>query len=126
MISPFTIYLIMQLDAIRVAFIVMLAMGGFITGLLLIMWAFNCTESYSSEKRVVEFSKRSLPWVFPVFLLGLFGASLIPTSRTAAVMFIVPAIANNETVQREANELYLLAKQGLKDLVKPAKPAPQQ
>lgn len=32
-------------------------------------------------------------------------------------MFVIPAIVNNEKVQDEAEELYQLAKQGLKQIV---------
>jgi len=50
-----------------------------------------------------------------ILCIGL--AIATPSSKTMAMMKVIPAIANNEDVQGECKELYGLAKQGLKELV---------
>lgn len=48
-----------------------------------------------------------------------FATAFIPSTKTAATMIVIPAIANNEAIQREAGDLYKIAKDGLRELVKP-------
>ena len=43
---------------------------------------------------------------------------MIPSSKTVAAMYVIPALANNEALKIESKELYELAKGALKDMVK--------
>lgn len=107
MISPWDIYWVMQLDSIGAA------------SVLLSIFAVP-----SAIFTALAAKEGELPWSVPVILapfaaLLLFAAIFLPSSKTAAAMLVIPAIANNETIQREAGDLYQLAKDGLRELVKP-------
>lgn len=129
MISPLTIYWIMQLD--RIAFTsrllaVLLLVGFIVTALC---WADFASDAdwYEGRHRdralegARRFRRLSLACAISAVFL-FFTSAFIPSSKTAAAMVLIPAIANNETVQKEAGELYQLAKDGLKELVKPDEP----
>jgi hypothetical protein len=121
-ISPFTIYLILMLDNIQHLFGVLFAL--FLVGSLLfaVIGGLMMSEDVISPKVWVRIVVGGLSTALISLVLG----HLTPTSKQAAVIFLIPAIANNETVQREAHELYDLAKQGLKTLVTPDEPAKQE
>jgi hypothetical protein len=42
---------------------------------------------------------------------------LCPTTQQAAMIYVVPAVANDPQVRTEASELYQLAKEGLRNMV---------
>ena len=54
-------------------------------------------------------------------VIGAVLSSFIPTTKVAASMVIIPAVANNPNVQREAGDLYQIAKEGLRNLAEPKK-----
>lgn len=140
MITPWTVYWVLQMDAIaRAAF--WLPVVGLI---ILIMIAFISQGQAFGEdiKRTVPNPEidahnetvvannqewrmkkhdtietwRMYGWAkVALFLIGfVFSAQVfIPNTRTMAAVILVPAIANNQTARVEANELYTLAKQAL-------------
>lgn len=135
MISPWTIYWIMQLDSINTGLNIL----SFLTGGLVVILSVASAVHYSADPaewaskemkvsaeranerapKIKTFAVRIAVFAFlPSFFLGI----LLPSSKVAAAMVLIPAIANNETVQKEAGELYQLAKDGLKELVKPDEP----
>ena len=69
--------------------------------------------------RVVEWSK-GVYIITPIFLLfGLLSfavAIFVPSSKTAAAMYVVPAIVNNEKIQAVGNGIYDLAVEWMKEL----------
>jgi hypothetical protein len=60
--------------------------------------------------------KAAIPLLICIIL-----SALLPDSKTAAAMYVIPAIANNETIKAESKEIYELAKEGLKKLVEEKK-----
>lgn len=48
-----------------------------------------------------------------------FISAFIPSTKTAAAMVILPAVANNQAIQHEAADLYGIAKDALRELAKP-------
>lgn len=104
-ISPWTIYWVMQLDSIGVAVGHMSFVGAFI---LLLAWVYLVAEADSLAGYIAA-SAATLVW-----LVVLAAAIFLPSTKTAAAMFVIPAVANNQTIQREAGELYDLAKQALR------------
>jgi len=113
-ISPWTVYWIMQLSTIKLALILLPVASFFVVGFL------GCAtdgDAVYDERagKFLKWTKIWLAWVIACFAIAPF----VPSSKTAAAMVLIPAIANNETVQKEAGELYQLAKDGLKELVKP-------
>lgn len=110
MISPWDIYLVMQLDSINgtfewMAWMCAIAAGG-------IAFVHLITEGEAGSWRSVKIA-------LAISLASAFATAFIPASKTAAAMLVIPAIANNEAIQREAGDLYQLAKDGLRELVKP-------
>lgn len=108
MISPWEIYLVMQLDTIGGAAVLVSTFG--VVGLLF-MWTWIAEYSDGIAARVVG-AAFTAAWALSVAV-----AVFIPSSKTAAAMIVIPAIANNEKFQDEAGDLYRLAKQGLEKLV---------
>lgn len=106
-ISPWTIYWVMQLDTIGVAAVVLSIFGG---GALLLLWGFVLTELKSLAGYFVS-ATASVVW-----LIVLAAAIFLPSTKTAAAMYLIPAIASNQTIHREAGELYGLAKQALRQV----------
>ncbi|MBA0362403.1 hypothetical protein [Stenotrophomonas maltophilia] len=108
MISAWEIYWVMQLDTIRFA-----SALASIAGLIgLVVIAIAVADVYDDGKAL----KRVL-LVSPMLLIPIAAATFLPSSKTAAAMIVIPAIANNERFQAEAGDLYKLAKQGLQKLV---------
>ena len=105
-ISPWTIYWVMQLDSIGMAAMLMSFVGA---GILFLAWLYVVTEAESLAGYVAA-SAATLVW-----LVVLAAAIFLPSTKTAAAMFVIPAVANNQTIQREAGELYDLAKQALRN-----------
>lgn len=115
MISAFEIYLVMQLDSI-------------LTGLILITLASSVSAGafalagfggfHGKDERCILAAKRLLATA--TIALGL--SVVIPSTKTAAAMIVIPAIVNNEKVQAEAGDLYELAKAAMRDAVTDEKP----
>lgn len=135
-ISAWDIYWVMQLDSIHCAiFILALALSAIsLIGLVSTWWNNDFAKIYENstyeegKKKYAQYTasietgkktfKRFLPYAFAAISV----ASFLPSSRTAAAMIVIPAIASNETIQREAGDLYQIAKDGLRELVKPDAP----
>lgn len=41
----------------------------------------------------------------------------MPSSKTIAMMYVIPAVANSETIQQEAADWYDIAKEGFREMV---------
>lgn len=114
MINPWIIYFVLMLDDIKRMFHV----AFFITLVIVILLGFLCLIS-GGEAIPRHTYRRLVKWLLPVSMVSFLFANLLPSPKVAAAMYVIPAIANNETVQREASELYQLAKRGLQELVPP-------
>lgn len=115
MISPWEIYWILQLDSIRDFF----GAGVFLfgaAGLMATIFAPILFDSYSDFKAS---PKKVFGWIGSGLLVFSAALCFTPSTKTAAAMFIIPAIANNEAIQKEAGDLYSLAKQALTEAIKP-------
>lgn len=131
-INPWLLYLVLQADSIKsmathlsmwasvLTVVVLVAWGGYI-----LVCTMEAATSYSSSRaeeylrrRAVALRKWGVPGAVVVLASGLsLASSMIPTTKSAAMLLVIPTIANSEVVQAEARELYDLAKQGLKELV---------
>lgn len=117
--SAWTIYLILQLDNIvnmfTAASIILLAYTviGFIAIFASAADADASDEEFSATIASARIKKTGI-----IGVLCLVLAVFLPSSKTAAAIYLIPAIANNETIQQEAAELYSLAKEALTNLVK--------
>lgn len=107
-INPWFLYLWTRLDALNFIF-------GFGGGMLLLAHLFYIPVwgecAVETEPTVIKWFKRTLS--ASIIMILLFVA--IPTKKDAAVIYIIPKIVNNETIQQEAGELYKIAKDALKE-----------
>ncbi|HRO60529.1 MAG TPA: hypothetical protein PKZ27_03055 [Rhodocyclaceae bacterium] len=113
MISPFEVYLIFQLDAIRDTALTVTVIAG-LAGAGFASVGSMCASAGEITWRTY---KRCMTGVSIIFAGALLTSTVLPSSRSAAAIILIPAIANNEAIQTEANEMYTLAKEGLRSLV---------
>jgi len=124
--NAFSLYLILQLDSIGSTLFAISLVGGLASiAALLAAMIIRGDESEFKKKEDIDYTLSTLVFGYAksglITCLLLFVVNgLLPSSKTAAVMVVLPAVANNENIQREAGELYQIAKQGLADLVKKA------
>lgn len=125
MISPWQIYIVMQLDSLNIVLVITSAIAVAAICLTTLFGVFergssqNYPESPISKREAENarsFFATAKKLALPTFAL-LAAAALLPSSKTAAAMYVIPAIANNEAIQAEAGDIYKLAKQGLTRLV---------
>ena len=107
MITAWQVYWVMQLDDIRL--FLLLVFSSLIFGVITFapLWI-DKKDWHVAVKRTAIGS-----------LLMLFLAVMLPSTKTAATMIVLPAITSDEvidTVTPEAKELYGLAKDALKNL----------
>ena len=120
MITPFEVYLVMQLDSISVFLFATTILLGISLLISFLIGAIN-SDMYTEEtvKRGKAQMARTLKFVPLLVCLG-FSSALIPSSKTAAAMIILPALTSKEVTEplaAEGKELYALAKQALRDAV---------
>lgn len=137
MISAWELYFILQMDSIGngigllSAFAAVAAVACVIGGGMMRDDGDNyeAGRDYSLWVRGCKLQKTGFKW-FAFAGVLLFSSCLIPSTRTLAAMVVVPAIVNNTAVQKEAGELYQLAKQALANAVSdddaPVKKAPAE
>lgn len=108
MITPFEVYIVMQADDVKNALEGLAGLSLLTAGCLVVF------SSLAEEALVVP--KKSTALLIFGILCGV-TSSLVPSTKTAAAMLVVPAIVNNERLQKEASELYQIAKKALKEAV---------
>jgi TctA family transporter len=120
MISAWDVYWVMQLDSISTTVGVagLFGLAGAIASLFIgSMVTDRAWKPSEAQDRmwasIVRTSKRMA--IAGALLSVLSG--FVPSTKTAATMIVLPAIVNNETLHKEAGELYGLAKQALKEAV---------
>jgi hypothetical protein len=123
MISAWDIYWVMQLDSISAALSWLAISGSLIVGPAALYAAVLRSMPFSDRDAEKGKATHSLcakwtPYIAAAFLL----ATLLPSTKTAAAMLVIPAVANNEAIQREAGDLYGIAKDALRELAKPDVP----
>ncbi len=118
--SAWTVYWVLQLDSIKYIFILLTiftAVAAAITSIIggLMTGEYNERDRENGTK-LLGYSKRL--WL--TFVVALFAANLLPSSKTAAAMIVLPALTSEEvvgTVKSEAKELYEMAKEALKEKI---------
>lgn len=109
MISAWDVYWVMQLDSI--------GMGLGFSGLILIVFGslvfYACVESDDYRGIWIAIPSVALAFIFWI------GNAFLPSSKTAAAMYIVPRLTSGEAIEAmkpEARELYELAKDAIREL----------
>jgi len=109
-ISPWTIYLIGQADNLQQLFVAITVVGCvicFIMGLVCVVT--------DGEVNPFMGSRPLLFFAVALAIIGLTLATLTPSSKTLAAMYIIPKIANNEQLQKDGGDIYKLAVEFAKD-----------
>lgn len=116
-ISAWTIYLISAADSLRtVAWVALVATAGLgVLGGVLVG-----AGSLETDKELCGWGRGLLRKAAAAFFVALGATALLPSSKTVAAMYLVPAVVNNERVQGVASDglkiLELLTKQYVEDL----------
>jgi hypothetical protein len=107
-ISPLTIYLWQLADKLITSTAV-------VTGIACVAMAFTLMFCTFPDEGVREFARSKVRLSTLAFLsLFIFG-SLIPSSKTIAMMIIIPEIAHSKVVQQDLPDIYNAAVKALKD-----------
>ena len=111
MITGWDIYWIMQLDTIIGLLGTVCAVS-----LIIAMAIFFTAAREGSSDELRDAALKPFLWLLGIAAFFGLAASMVPSTKTAAMMYAIPAIVNNEELQDEAKEVYGLAKEGLKKL----------
>lgn len=125
MISPFEVYVVMQLDTVKSAALGVASLTGFasifLVGLAISSkidaeaeWRTDASKAASAKlsETVGKLSRK----VMATFALCVAATAFLPSTQTAAAMILVPALTSKEITEpvgAEAKELYNLLKRGL-------------
>lgn len=122
MITAWDIYWVMQLDSISctITFFTIAATiaAACFYGIGALVTDRGCYPSTKQDESWERTKNRARWMVVAAFAFGFAGA-FIPSTKTAAMMLVIPAVANNEAIQKEAGDLYGIAKDALRELAKP-------
>lgn len=103
-ITPFDVYLVMQLDSFNF-FCGSIAVASLLVAIL-IFWAWIDAEAndLSEDKSAIKIFKvgKTASVVFFIFSIAFMA---LPSTKTAASMLLLPAIANNKEVQQLPEDL---------------------
>ena len=127
-ISPFIVYLILKMDDFQSLFgwaTAIMVIACIVSGLVLLA---NSVEDNKSEETKSDIAFLSKWWLgfLAMIILNVTAYFLTPSTKQMAGVILIPAIVNNETIQKDAGELYQLAKETLTDLVRKADPKNQE
>jgi hypothetical protein len=111
--TSITIYLLMQADNLKET--ISLLFGISIVILFGVLIASVSTDtSLEEQKTIAKFRK----WVIAVFTSLFVLDTVIPSSKTIAAMYAVPAVVNNEQVQQLPEEILMFVRDFLKEHTK--------
>jgi hypothetical protein len=112
MISPWTVYWVMQADSLRgcvVAAGTLSATAACFAGLAFIM------ATATGDRDTIPVTARFLRGFSIATLVTFTFLPFAPTTKTLCAVLTIPAIANNETLQVDATEIYRLGMERLKE-----------
>ena len=120
-ITPSTIYWVAQCDCIRDACIPIIIFGVLLSvvSVAITMCTF-CDDAPDHVCRCRWIATAVSLALIATTIAGVLGRIFVPTTKTVAAMYVIPAVANNEKVQTVGNRLYDLAIEWMDEL-KPAK-----
>lgn len=113
MISSSEIYWILMLDNIR-GFLVMCAIVSAITTLGCLLFTAICAANDDPYKDLLKMVKIAFVW----FITASLALCFIPSTKQAAIVKAIPAIANSEAVaemSKDAKDIYRLGVKSIKE-----------
>lgn len=118
-ISPWIIYLWGIADNLKSSLALLIALLGMASLLTTVYLAACRFEDLSEDHR--KLAKSFARWVYPLFAFVVLVQILTPSSKTIAVMVILPAIVNSEPIQKDLPDMYRIAVDALKEQLAPEK-----
>lgn len=124
MITAWDVYWVMQLDRIGGATFALSVIVAVVGWIFAIGRYLHINDEIHGDDRARAFARhaRYVRAICATSVALLLAATLLPSSKTAAAMIVLPAITSDtvvETVGPEARELYELAKDALRSVAKP-------
>lgn len=119
MLSPFEVYTVFQLDSLKAGLHGLIWIFSISTLVFLAIYFENLDKGPSYEN-VAKAAKNILLASFVSLSLAVPAQIFIPSSKTAAAMVVLPAVANSGHLQLAGDvgvEVLKLAKKGLQSLV---------
>lgn len=111
----FTLYLICQLDKINSALEV-ITTASCILSVIGIIISVIC--KIEGKEEIYEFISYLSKICLIVFCAAGFLYLLTPTTKSAAIIYVVPSLVNNTEIQNELGELYEVGKESFKEILK--------
>jgi hypothetical protein len=122
-LTAWDIYWVMQLDSIGSALSIASVLFTVVGGIATVIYKFASACDDKDAREVAKGARFGIP-VLALGLLSWTACTMLPSTKTAAAMVVVPALVNSEAIKKEAGDLYGLAKQALTDAV--GKPEPRK
>jgi hypothetical protein len=116
--SGWTVYWVMQADAIRESIFGLAMVTGtgsamaLFVGLMLLSCPYGNDGQESFGRRVIW---HALHWISPLCVLSALSLAFIPSTKTLCAVIAVPMVVNNETLQADSAEIYKLGMERLKE-----------
>lgn len=113
--NSWMIYLWTRLDIIVILFGILSAVFLFVLSLLCMAY---CGCDKNNDKDTIKFLKKIIPKFFLSFIVFLCLAILLPMKKDAAMIYIIPKMAQSETfnaISKETPEITKLALEALKE-----------
>ena len=120
--NEWTIYLWTRLDGIWNVSMFGSVFLGIASVMLCIAYFVHLTDEEYNKKEL-SVLRKLFPSVPVIWVLCLLAAVFVPTSKEYAMMKVLPKLANSEIsqqIQKDMPEMYTLAKDALKEMIKPA------
>jgi len=113
--NMFELYCILKLDEVKSLLEITGAVSCLFVTVILGMFLFDYLDA---GKKIPLWYKVCSMTLIPMVIFLILAAVLIPSTKQMATIIIAPKIINNEVLKDDLKELYGLAKEELKDLIK--------
>lgn len=120
-VQMFWYYLLVKLDDFNMAAGIVMCLSGFLTALLSLLTVIESCDRYSSYEKEIAVKTKILKFSIPVFFISVLFATLMPTTKQAAFIWMAPQIVENGAVKDTVKNIPELTKLGteyLKELLK--------
>ncbi len=118
--SAWDVYWIMQMDSLRdfaTGSLSLLVPVWIILTVGCVMAACECDDEKDAQKTVGKFWVRCSCALLALCAVSLTALSFVPSTKTMAAMYVVPAIANNERLQTDLADVYDLGMERLREVL---------
>lgn len=112
--TPTTIYLLMQADTLKETISFLFGISVVILFGVIIVSVIYADATLEEQKAIAKFRK----WFVAVFFSLIILDTAMPSSKTIAAMYAVPAVVNNEQVQQLPEEILMFVRDFLKEHTK--------